>query len=240
MGVATARAQAGAHADFDALTAPVTRDQVRALRAALRGTPFGRVPVGRTLSSIATIIFVPLLAIIIVGLIGMIFSFGSARMSTDVITVGASKQLDFGNYRSTMAVPFRGAKHFAWGYVRYQLPRRLPHMVLEARANRRFGQSTMPSAFNRGQMFFYSRAPFNMLRPETYELVEQLVSTIGAKTWHQTERYADDRAGIHAGRFVAPRGRRLARVVPIGTAVTFVVWIVLHLAGPIVSAVTQH
>ncbi|BDZ47220.1 hypothetical protein [Naasia aerilata] len=74
-------------------------------------------------------------------------------------------------------------------------------------------------------MFIYSATPFDLLSPATYERMRAIVATVGAKTLHQTARYADERVGDRLRNEVAPPGRRLRRRTPwlaivLGVAIT--------------------
>ncbi len=58
-------------------------------------------------------------------------------------------------------------------------------------------------------MFIYSRTPFDLLSPATYERMRGIVATVGAKALRQTARYADERVGDRSRNVVAEPGRRL-------------------------------
>lgn len=60
-------------------------------------------------------------------------------------------------------------------------------------------------------MFVYSVRPFPLADPTTYQRLLRIVSTVGAKTLTQTDRYVDERIGAFGPNVVAPQGQRLRR-----------------------------
>ncbi len=84
-------------------------------------------------------------------------------------------------------------------------------------------------------MFVYSARPFALGDPATYQRLLGIVSTVGAKTLTQTDRYVDERVGEFAANLVAPQGQRLRRGVPWGTIIALVSFMVLWLGGIILS-----
>ncbi|WP_439564343.1 hypothetical protein [Microcella sp.] len=84
-------------------------------------------------------------------------------------------------------------------------------------------------------MLVYSARPFPLADPATYQRLLGIVSTVGAKTLTQTDRYVDERIGQFAANIVAPQGQRLRRGVSwVGIAVIavfLIVWV-----GGIVSS----
>lgn len=84
-------------------------------------------------------------------------------------------------------------------------------------------------------MYVYSARPFPLADPTTYQRLLRIVSTVGAKTLTQTDRYVDERIGAFEPNIVAPQGQRLRRSFSwVGAA-----FIVLFLAiwfGGIVSS----
>ncbi|MDX2025233.1 hypothetical protein [Microcella sp.] len=62
-------------------------------------------------------------------------------------------------------------------------------------------------------MFVYSARPFPLGEPAIYQRLLSIVTTVGAKTLSQTDRYVDERVGEFTANVVAPQGRRLRRGV---------------------------
>ncbi len=84
-------------------------------------------------------------------------------------------------------------------------------------------------------MLVYSARPFPLADAATYQRLLGIVSTVGAKTLTQTDRYVDERVGEFAANLVAPQGQRLRRGVPWGTIIALVSFMVLWLGGIILS-----
>lgn len=78
-------------------------------------------------------------------------------------------------------------------------------------------------------MFIYSHRHFPLADAATYQRLLRIVSTVGAKTLSQTDRYLDERVGDFSANAVAPEGRRLRRsvswVLVAIIAVMLVVWV---------------
>jgi hypothetical protein len=68
-------------------------------------------------------------------------------------------------------------------------------------------------------MFVYSPHRFEPLSVPTYERLFRIISTVGAKTVSQTERYHDDRVVSPTANVVAPGGQRLRHGTSIGTII---------------------
>lgn len=64
-------------------------------------------------------------------------------------------------------------------------------------------------------MFVYSSRVFPAADAATYQRLLGIVSTVGAKTLSQTDRYVDDRIGQFSANVVAPQGQRLRRGVSV-------------------------
>ena len=60
-------------------------------------------------------------------------------------------------------------------------------------------------------IFVYSHRHFALADAATYQRLLRIVSTVGAKTLTQTDRYVDERVGEFSANLVAPEGRRLRR-----------------------------
>ncbi|MCS3443345.1 hypothetical protein [Microbacterium phyllosphaerae] len=80
---------------------------------------------------------------------GMIFSSGSARMSTDVLRGVDPRFVEFGNYQYTTSNGKQSQTH-RWGYVAVKLDVPLPNIVLDALGNNTLG-STIAGAFSGDQ-----------------------------------------------------------------------------------------
>lgn len=84
-------------------------------------------------------------------------------------------------------------------------------------------------------MLVYSARPFPLADPATYQRLLGIVSTVGAKTLTQTDRYVDERIGEFSANIVAPQGRRLRRGFSwVGVAV-IAVFLTVWLGGIISS-----
>lgn len=83
---------------------------------------------------------------------GAIFNHGSARFAFGNYRRPSKPELDIGSYRYTTGSGKNKTTH-TWGYVALRLPRKLPHMLLDAKGNNGlFGTSNLPSAFSRQQI----------------------------------------------------------------------------------------
>ena len=82
---------------------------------------------------------------------GAIFGLGDARASSEHLRSAEGRFLDFGNFQYTTGSGKRRTRH-RWGFLALHLDRRLPHMVLDSRANNGlFGVSNLPTTFDRSQ-----------------------------------------------------------------------------------------
>lgn len=82
---------------------------------------------------------------------GVIFTAGTSRRGLDILSAGPRSDFEIGNYQ--YAGDWRSERALRrFGYFRIRLPGALPHMVLEARRNRRwFGRSNLPWRFPSAQ-----------------------------------------------------------------------------------------
>lgn len=82
---------------------------------------------------------------------GVIFTAGSSRRGLDILLAGPRSDFEIGNYQyAGNWKSERALRRF--GYFRLRLPGPLPHIVLEARRNRRwFGRSNLPWRFASAQ-----------------------------------------------------------------------------------------
>lgn len=87
---------------------------------------------------------------------GVIFGVGEGRRTTGsyrrVTGPGLEVGLELGGYRYTTGSG-KNKSTVTWGYAALRLPRRLPHMVLDARGNNGlFSASSLPLSFSRDQV----------------------------------------------------------------------------------------
>lgn len=83
---------------------------------------------------------------------GAIFALGSDRRAEEHFRTTDGRFLDFGNYRYTTGSG-RNRTTRRWGFLALKLDRRLPHMVLDARANNGlFGGTNLPAFFDKDQV----------------------------------------------------------------------------------------
>jgi hypothetical protein len=86
------------------------------------------------------------------GYPGAIFDLGSSRNATDHLRSRSGRSFDMGNYSYVTGSGKSRTTH-TWGYLAFRLDRKLPHMVLDSRANNGlFGSSNLPMAFARDQV----------------------------------------------------------------------------------------
>ena len=86
------------------------------------------------------------------GYPGAIFDLGSTRRAFGNYRRPHAPELDIGSYRYTTGSGKSRTTH-TWGYVALRLPRRLPHMLLDAKGNNAlFGASNLPLTFSREQV----------------------------------------------------------------------------------------
>jgi len=83
---------------------------------------------------------------------GSIFHLGDSRRSTDHFRTVEGRFLDFGNYQYTTGSG-KSRTTRRWGFLAIELDRRLPHMVLDSRANNGlFGGTNLPATFHKEQI----------------------------------------------------------------------------------------
>jgi hypothetical protein len=83
---------------------------------------------------------------------GAIFGTGDSRKATEHFRTVEGRFLDFGNYQySTGSGKNRTTR--TWGFLAIQLDRKLPHMVLDSKANNGlFGGTNLPASFDKRQI----------------------------------------------------------------------------------------
>jgi hypothetical protein len=83
---------------------------------------------------------------------GAIFQNGDSRKATEHFRTTEGRFLDFGNYQySTGSGKNRTTR--TWGFLALKLDRKLPHMVLDSKANNGlFGGTNLPATFDKDQI----------------------------------------------------------------------------------------
>ncbi|MGB3911404.1 MAG: hypothetical protein WBL06_13115 [Pseudolysinimonas sp.] len=86
------------------------------------------------------------------GYPGAIFHVGDTRKATEHFRTSEGRFLDFGNYQySTGSGKNRSTR--LWGFMAIELDRKLPHMVLDSKANNGlFGGTNLPATFHKDQI----------------------------------------------------------------------------------------
>ena len=82
---------------------------------------------------------------------GAIFQLGDSRQSVDHLVSTAGRFFDFGNYRYTTGSG-KNRSTRTWGFLAFNLDRKLPHMVLDSKANNGFFGTNLPAAFDKDQI----------------------------------------------------------------------------------------
>jgi len=83
---------------------------------------------------------------------GSIFNQGHSRSTLEHVRSVHGRFLDMGNYRYTTGSGKNATTH-NWGFMAFNLDRKLPHMVLDSRANNGlFGGSNLPTYFDKSQI----------------------------------------------------------------------------------------
>jgi len=103
---------------------------------------------------------------------GAIFSLGDSRRSTDHFRTAEGRFLDFGNYQYTTGSG-KNRSTRTWGFLALELDRKLPNMVLDARANNGlFGGTNLPATFSKDQILSLEgnfNEYFTLYCPKEYE-----------------------------------------------------------------------
>ena len=103
---------------------------------------------------------------------GAIFSIGDSRKTTEHFRTAEGRFLDFGNYQYTTGSG-KNRSTRTWGFLALELDRKLPHMVLDARANNGlFGGTNLPSHFDKEQILSLEgnfNEYFTLYCPKEYE-----------------------------------------------------------------------
>jgi hypothetical protein len=102
---------------------------------------------------------------------GAIFGIGDSRQAVDHVRSVEGRFFDFGNYRYTTGSG-KNRSTRTWGFLAFHLDRRLPHMVLDSKANNGFFGSNLPATFDKQQILSlegdFDRY-FTLYCPQQYE-----------------------------------------------------------------------
>jgi hypothetical protein len=86
------------------------------------------------------------------GYPGAIFHVGDSRKATEHFRTAEGRFLDFGNYQYTTGSG-KNRSTRVWGFLAIELDRKLPHMVLDSKANNGlFGGTNLPAVFDKDQI----------------------------------------------------------------------------------------
>jgi hypothetical protein len=106
------------------------------------------------------------------GYPGAIFQLGDSRKATEHFRTGEGRFLDFGNYQYTTGSG-KNRTTRTWGFLAIELDRRLPHMVLDSKANNGlFGGTNLPATFHKDQILALEgdfNQYFTLYCPKEYE-----------------------------------------------------------------------
>lgn len=106
------------------------------------------------------------------GYAGAIFGLGSRRQRLNHLFSNSGRTVDLGNYRYVTKSGKNSTTH-NWGYLALQLDRKLPHMVLDSRANNGiFGGTNLPAFFAKNQVLSLEgdfNKHFTLYSPREYE-----------------------------------------------------------------------
>jgi hypothetical protein len=103
---------------------------------------------------------------------GAIFSIGDSRKTTEHFRTAEGRFLDFGNYQYTTGSG-KNRSTRTWGFLALELDRKLPHMVLDTKANNGlFGGTNLPAHFDKEQILSLEgdfNEFFTLYCPKEYE-----------------------------------------------------------------------
>ncbi len=102
---------------------------------------------------------------------GAVFQLGSSRQSVDHVRSSSGRFFDFGNYRYTTGSG-KNRSTRTWGFLAFNLDRKLPHMVLDSKANNSFFGSNLPATFDKDQILSLEgdfNEYFTLYCPQQYE-----------------------------------------------------------------------
>jgi hypothetical protein len=103
---------------------------------------------------------------------GAIFSLGDSRQTLEHFRTTEGRFLDFGNYQYTTGSG-KNRSTRTWGFLALELDRKLPNMVLDAKANNGlFGGTNLPATFSKDQILSLEgnfNEYFTLYCPKEYE-----------------------------------------------------------------------
>jgi hypothetical protein len=102
---------------------------------------------------------------------GTIFQLGDSRQAVDHLRSADGRFFDFGNYRYTTGSG-KNRTTRTWGFLAFNLDRRLPNMVLDSKANNGFFGSNLPASFDKNQILSLEGdfdTYFTLYAPKEYE-----------------------------------------------------------------------
>jgi hypothetical protein len=102
---------------------------------------------------------------------GAIFGIGDSRQAVDHLRSASGRFFDFGNYRYTTGSG-KNRSTRTWGFLAFNLDRRLPNMVLDSTANNGWFGTNLPASFDKHQILHlegdFDRY-FTLYCPKQYE-----------------------------------------------------------------------
>lgn len=107
------------------------------------------------------------------GNTGMIFQQGHSKLIQGAFVSSETSWSEIGNFEYVTGSG-RSSRTHRFGYIRIKLPRRLPHMVLDSKANNHLGNlfSNLPESFNKNQKLSLEGdfdKYFTLYAPATYK-----------------------------------------------------------------------
>jgi hypothetical protein len=102
---------------------------------------------------------------------GAIFSIGDTRQSVDHLVSATGRFFDIGNYRYTTGSG-KNRSTRTWGFMAFNLDRRMPNMVLDSTANNSWFGTNLPATFDKNQILHLEGdfdQHFTLYCPKEYE-----------------------------------------------------------------------
>jgi hypothetical protein len=130
---------------------------------------------------------------------GVIFNSGFERAAHDIVVFGENRFAEIGNYSYVRDPRFHRVREV--GYLRVQLDRKLPHLVLESNQHRDFLDPKFNASFNRTQTlslegdfdkYFTLFAPVEYKRDALYVFTPDLMALLIDEASHLDVEIADD------------------------------------------------
>lgn len=82
---------------------------------------------------------------------GAIFQTGDSRQAIDHLVSSSGRFFDFGNFRYSTGSGKNRSTH-TWGFLAFNLDRKLPNMMLDSKANNGFWGTNLPATFDKSQI----------------------------------------------------------------------------------------